>query len=146
MSKTWKWILGILVGLFIVALIAAPFIWRSTMLANVDTNRLGVPRAWDVPRNNGRAFDNWNRHPMLAIGRSAMPFGGLFMGLGMLLSLIVPAGILFAIIYGAVRLAIKNGQTTLPPAVAPPATHPCPKCGFAVQAGWKHCPECGTKQ
>jgi hypothetical protein len=146
MSKTWKWILGILAVLIIVALIATPIIIRSTVLANRSAGNLVLPPAWDGPRSNGRAFQDWNRHPMMVVGRNVSPFGSLFMGFGMLLSLIVPAAILFAIIYGAVRLAIKNNATVLPQAVAPPVTHPCPACGFAVQAGWKHCPECGAEQ
>ncbi|MGQ9834113.1 MAG: hypothetical protein ACUVRJ_10020 [Candidatus Villigracilaceae bacterium] len=147
MSKTWKWILGIVAVLLVVTFLATPFLLRSALPASAANRPLVQPRAWDGFKSNGRPFNDWNRHPArVPFSRDYLPFGGLFRGLGMLLSLVLPAAVLFGIIYGAVRLALKNSQTILPPAVAPLLTHPCPKCGFAVQTGWKHCPACGAEQ
>lgn len=147
MSKTWKWLLGIVAVLLVVTLLATPFILRSALPANAPNRALVQPRAWDGFKSNGRPFNDWKHHPeMMPFSRNYLPFGGLFMGLGMLLSLVIPAAVLFGIIYGAVRLALKNSQTILPPAVAPRPTHPCPKCGFAVQTDWKYCPACGAEQ
>lgn len=140
MSKTWKWILGILIALAIVALIAAPFILRATVRFPANADNFPPARAWD--RVPGRGLDNWNRHPMMFNG-GFFPFGGLFMGVGMLLSLLVPAGILFLVIYGAVRLALKNSP---PPVVPASGLHPCPDCGYLLQPNWKHCPQCGKQQ
>lgn len=147
MSKTWKWILGIVVVLLVVTLLATPFLLRSALPASAANRPLVQPRAWDGFKSNDRPFNDWDCHPaMMPFSRDYLPFGGLFMGLGMLLSLVIPAAVLFGIIYGAVRLALKNSQMTFPPAVAPPPTSPCPKCGFAVQTGWKYCPACGAEQ
>lgn len=142
MSKTWKWIIAVLVVLAVVALIAAPFILRGALLSS-SARAMAQAHGWDGPPM-GRPFDNWQRHPMSASG--FLPFGGLFMGLGMLLSLAIPLGLLFGVIYYAVRLALKNSLPVVaPPPAAPAATHPCPKCGYPLEYGWKFCPDCGKK-
>jgi len=64
------------------------------------------------------------------------PLGGLWMGFGMLLAWIIPLGILFLVIYGAVRLANR--------ADPPAPSQTCANCGKSVQTGWKNCPHCGA--
>lgn len=148
MNRTWKWILGIVIVLVVTALIVTPFVLGRNMVAGMNYGMRALPqdRNWNDGPMMGRGNNNWSRHPMMG-GYGFYPFGGLFMGIGMLLGLIIPLGLLFAVVYGAARLAVKNGlPQAAPAAAAPPATHPCVKCGYPLQEGWKHCPECGERQ
>lgn len=115
MKNNWKWIVGVVIGLLV--LFALPFVFRSFG----DYGMMG-------------GYGSGYRHSMMG-GFDFMRFGGL-MGSGMLLAWIVPLGLLFGVVYGAVRLANKaNGDI-------PSAT--CSECGQEVQVDWKNCPYCGT--
>lgn len=116
MKNNWKWIVGVI--LLLVIMFALPFLWRAIFGYSYG----GMMRS---------GSSNWG-HPMMG----GWGVGGLFLGLGMLLMWIVPLGLLFLIIYGAVRLA--NQPNTLVMA------HSCGNCGKSVQADWKNCPYCGT--
>lgn len=116
MKNNWKWILG--ASLVVLAVLALPFLFRNFGFYGMM---------------NG--FSGW-RHPMMG-GYGFLPFGGFLMGLGMLLMWIIPLGLLFLVVYGAVRLA--SGPGTSVPAQA------CPNCGKAAQADWKNCPHCGIE-
>jgi hypothetical protein len=116
MKNTWKWIVGTVVILAL--LFALPYLLRAF------TGYEGMM---------GR-YTGWH-HPMMG-GYNYSPLGGLWMGIGMLLAWIIPLGILFLVIYGAVRLA-NRPDTPLP-------SHPCANCGKGVQADWKNCPYCGA--
>jgi hypothetical protein len=115
MKPVWKWVLGILAVLLVVALL-------------FGIGYLGFGHRAGIVRGGDGGF------PMMG-GRGFSPFGGLFMGLGMLLMLTIPVGLLFVTIYGAVRLAIHHSH----PAQA------CANCGKPVQDEWKACPHCGKK-
>ena len=118
MKNTWKWIVGVVLVLTI--MFALPFLWRAIL-------------GYSYGGMMGNGYGYW-RHPMMGYGYS--PFGGLFMGFGMLSMWIVPLGLLFLVIYGAVRLANKPRLPT--------ATQACANCGKATQADWKNCPYCGA--
>ena len=118
MNKTWKWIIGVIVVL--VVLFALPtllwgFFGHGGMMAG--------------------GYDDWG-YPMMG-GYNHSPFGGIFMGFGMLLVWALPLALLGLVVYGAVRLANKSGT--------PIQMQTCTNCGKPTQAGWKNCPHCGTE-
>ena len=129
MSKTWKWILGISLGLVI--LVGLGFVLTSSF-------GYGHMSAWSQAPYGGRPMMDDNgfrgRHPMMGYGFS--PLGGIIMGLGMLLIWTIPLGILFLVIYGAVRLAIRPGRIH--------STMACSNCGKPAQEDWNTCPYCET--
>lgn len=105
MSKTLKWILGITLGLVILAgvgFLAANFFGYGHM------SFWGGPAYYGHPMMDGYSFDNrspmdgfWNfRHPMMG-GRGFGIFGMPFLFLGGLLRLIFPLGVLVLVAYFA---------------------------------------------
>ncbi len=109
MSKTWKWILGILLVLALVgALFAIGFMWQTRMGIGQGWNT-PFDRDWNHPMMGQRG--NW-QHPMMG-GRGFIPFGGFFL-LGGLVKLIL----FFGLIYGAYWLGRRNARITLDPAPA----------------------------
>jgi hypothetical protein len=178
MKTVWKWIIGIVVVLVIVAvLVGGVFVLRSHMLnAAGFATRLTRPvpqlpgnRQLPAPNTNNGNGNNGNgvrRFPgmmpfgngswgmrgmhmggfgMLGFGRM-MPFGGFFGGL-------VSLGFLALIVLGIIWLVRNLRKPTAPvavvaaesPVVPQIATHPCQKCGEAVQEDWKFCPHCGKR-
>jgi hypothetical protein len=126
MSKTWKWILGITLGL--VLLVAVGFAAASFF-------GFGHMSFWGGPAYSGHPMmDNYGfgdraprggyqnfRHPMMG-GRGFYPFGGFFF-LGGLLRLIFPLAVLAAVGYFAYQKGKKDGaaEAAAPPSrVAPP--------------------------
>ncbi len=137
MSKTWKWILGILAVLIVVAVVVAGvFVWRNqtAMMAKVRTapfsQRPVAPnpngQATPVPNspngatrpygfNGPYGFRNNNRGPMggwgergpMMGGRGYSQFGG-FMPFGMM-----PFGMGFFFLGGLLRLIIPLGILAL---------------------------------
>jgi zinc-ribbon domain len=170
MRKVWKWVIGIVVVLVIVAvLVGGAFLLRSRFANIVSVARPNNP-GFQVPGNgNGqrglpgpfpgmRPFDNggWGGYGMHMRGRGMMgfgwwmPFGGL---IGGVFGLVFLALVVLGIIWLVNRLR-KPAMVTSPaapvvaaaPAAPLAATHPCSRCGEPVQEGWKHCPNCGKKQ
>ena len=109
MKLNWKWIVGIVIVLAL--LFALPFVFRGLFGYNSYGHMMGGYGGWGM--------------------------GGLFMGFGMLLMWAIPLGLLFLIVYGAVRLANKPN--------APTVAQTCANCSKPVQADWKNCPYCGTE-
>lgn len=164
MKKIWKWILGILIVLVVVAgLVGLAFVVRNRMInanlqpgygfqpqqrGNIQPQGGNVqPRGWNGPMMRGG--DGFGR-PMMG-GRGfrfshfgRMPFGFLFGGLMGL----IPLALLALVIYGAYRIGKGSVKPAAIAATSTPgiATHACKKCGTAVQDGSKFCPECGKKQ
>ena len=130
MSKTWKWTLGVTLGLII--LVGLGLVLTSYW-------GYGHMSAWNQSPYGARPMmDDYGfrgRHPMMGYGFS--PFGGIFMGLGMLMIWTIPLGLLLLVIYNAVKLANKPN--------APVVAQSCGNCGKAVQSEWKNCPYCGTE-
>jgi hypothetical protein len=171
MKKVWKWIIGIVVVLVVLAvLVGGAFLLRNRMM-NVAGFATSITRP--VPQlpgnqqppagNNGNGvrrfpgmmpFGNGNYGGrgmymgggMLGFGRMNL-FGGLFGGL-------ISLGILVLIVLAIIWL-VNNLRKPMAPAVVavaagspvPPvvSTHPCQKCGEPVQADWNFCPNCGKK-
>jgi len=168
MKTVWKWIIGIVIVLVVLAIVVGgAFLLRSRMM-----NVAGVlPRmARPVPQvpgnqqqpgtNNGNGvrrypgmmpFGNgaWGMRGMRGFGMMGiggmMPFGGFFGGL---VSLGLLALIVLAIIWLVRNLrkpmaavAVASGN----PAAPAGRTHSCIKCGEPLQENWKFCPNCGEK-
>jgi hypothetical protein len=165
MKKVWKWIIGIVVVLVVVAaLVGGAFLMR-----NHYANLFGIARvnrSMQVPGHNwgNRNFperspymqpfgnDGWGGHGMFMRRPGMMPFGGF---IGVLFSLGILALVVMGIIWLVERLrspkvtAAPVASATAVEPVAPAApvveVHPCPKCGEPVQEDWKHCPHCGKR-
>ena len=115
MSKTWKWILGIAIGLVVLAgvgFVAANYFGFGHMAYYGRTAYSGHPMMDDYGFG-ARGF----RQPMMG-GRGFYPFGGFFF-LGGLLRLIFPLGILALVGYFSYRAGKKAGMND--------ATHNVPK-------------------
>ena len=142
MKTVWKWILGIVLGLVVLALIlGAVFMARSHMVLRAfDRDVRGF--GWDGRGYGMMPFGMYSMH-----GFGMMPFGGIFGGL---LSLGFLALVVMGIIWlvRSLRRPVHVETPVVNPAVVTPpaATHACPKCGNPVQEDWKHCPNCGKKQ
>jgi hypothetical protein len=67
--------------------------------------------------------------------------------LGMGLMWILPVGILFLVVLGAVSLINNLTHPTNPNLPIPPAAsgRVCQNCGKSAQADWSVCPHCGQK-
>jgi hypothetical protein len=149
MKKVWKWILGIVIVLVVVAvLVGAAFTLRSSFGVERYTLR-GDPQ---LQTRNDQNFGpmmghGWNlRGPMM--GRGITRFGGGMMFFGGLMML-GPLVVLGLLIYGAYWLGKRKVTpvAVVTPAPVAPATplRTCPKCGYSVNDGWNHCSNCGKK-
>ena len=113
MSKTWKWILGIVLVLALVsAMFAIGFMWQSHMSTGLGRT-MPFEQNWNSPMQRG----DWNQqnpgnqrnHPMMN-SRGFAPFGG-FAVLGGLVRL----ALFFGLLYGAYWLGRRNARITLDP-------------------------------
>jgi hypothetical protein len=173
MKTVWKWVIGVVVVLVILAVVVGgAFLLRSHLMNIVGVARLTRPgtqvpgnRQLPAPNNgtngtNGNGvrrfpgmmpfgFGNWGGRGMymsggmLGLGRM-MPFAGFFGGL-------ISLGVLVLIVLAIIWLVRNLRKPVAPVAVVNPvapaaAAHPCQKCGEPVQADWQFCPHCGEKQ
>ena len=130
MKNIWKWILGILV---IVAVLATPFILHYTLgekfdfvwARSFDHGRGPIDgfRGWDHPKMHG--FEGWRHSPMMGWRGHGFGFFGPFLFLGGLAKLIFFG----ALLYGAYWLGKRNARITLDPAQITPTPAPAPKRG-----------------
>jgi len=124
MSKTWKWILGIVLGLVILAgvgFLAANFFGFGHMSFWGRPAYYGHPMMDDYGFGNRAPMDDFRnfRHPMMG-GRGFYPLGGFFL-LGGLLRLIFPLGVLALVAYFSYRAGKKAGMNV---ALATPKSEP----------------------
>jgi hypothetical protein len=171
MKKVWKWVIGIVIVLVVVAaLVGGAFLLRNRF-ANVVAIARSAQPGIQVPGNGRLPFNNRGdgqrgngQYPMMPFGNYGgrgmpmhrmgfgwgMPFAGLF---GCLFGLVILGLLIWGIVW-LVRRGRKPAVVAAPVApvveaapVAPAvAVHPCSKCGEPVQEGWKHCPNCGKRQ
>lgn len=149
MKNVWKWIIGIVLGLVILAvLVGVGFV----VLGNFHLYRA---QAQVSPRFSERGpgmmpyggYGYQMRGPgMMGYGFGRMPFAGFFGGLLCL-------GFLALVVLGSIwlvrRLRTPNPVVVVPavtPAAMPAAiVNPCKKCGRSLQGDWMICPYCGNK-
>ncbi len=133
MSRTLKWVLGILAVLVIVAIAAgAVLVWqnRAQLMASqrpfaVQPNSPGAPGVPNFP-NGPRGFGNNGRNPMFGYGfRGPMMGGrGRFFGYGPfggLLRLVIPLVLLVLVAVIFYQLGKRAGLRRLEPVPAPPS-------------------------
>ena len=124
MKNAWKWILGILIILVIVAaLVAVPIVMRNYMLArtpNNAANALPQGRGWNMMpgygTRQGQGGFSGRSGPMMGVGRGFnrsfgggfSPFGFGFMFLGGFLRLI-PWILLALLFWGVYQLGRRSG-------------------------------------
>ena len=171
MNKTMKWILGILIGLLVVAVIAAlgwmvfshwnqnEWVYGMRSGRLWDTTPLKEERSLQMPSDGFHGFRSpgsqllpqfMPMHPGRAIsGRWVGFFGPLRLFGGALLCLGLPA----LLIVGLVLLLTRK-KISQPPPIPPTApvqsapdglANSCASCSRQVQAEWTHCPFCGNK-
>lgn len=127
MKKVWKWILGILGVLALLAvLIGVPLLMHNAF-------GYGVARFdYDGPQvmMGGRGFYGHGMFPMM---------GGMMFLMGF--RWLIPLLLVGLVVYGAYRYGKRHSLPAAP--AAPQQT--CPKCGQPVQPGWNNCASCGKK-
>ena len=153
MKKVWKWIIGIVLVLVVLAiLVGVGFLVRNNFhvyRAESLTSRGFSERGpWMMPYGG---FGHMRGPGMMGFGR--MPFVGLFGGL---LSL----GFLALVVLGIIWLvrSLRTPKAVVVSAVEPAAepteisaatpaaiVNPCKRCGRPLQDEWKVCPHCGKK-
>jgi len=153
MSKALKWILGILIGIIVVgALVAVGFAFYTHWFGMDGRVVTHMVTPWGDER-----IQPWRDMPMHPYGRlpnvRVYRFSPLAFIAGGLLRLGLLALVVLGIIF-LVRSLWRPGQAGVTPAQvievpqqqetpsAAPTPAACPNCGFTVQAGWKHCPNC----
>lgn len=148
MSTTAKWIIGILIGLLILAALAVFGFLIFIRFSGVG----GMIGFHSVRPFEGRVFPQqpFNRLPNQRIV-SFLPLG-FFFG-----RLIFPAFLLMIVIVGIILLfsllrsrrpAAASITSTLPVQTPAPVQAPsrnCPNCERLVQDDWSHCPYCGAE-
>lgn len=138
MRKVWKWIIGIVVALVILAIVAgvAMMFLRPHLMGG---------SAWYGP--GARVRGPWMMMPfghggyMMRGFGWMMPFGGLFGGF-------ITLGILTLAVLGIVWLVRRVAAPQTSPAAQQtpaPVQATCKRCGKPVEAGWVACPHCGKK-
>lgn len=157
MQTFWKWILGILIALVVIAALVGFGFWvYSRWTGNVwmAAPWRGAPQVppkdWDDFRDWGRRMPMFPYHmPYMMAPNNRL---GWIFPVGLILGGLFQLGLLALIVIGVVALV----RAVFPPrpaagAAAPPPSPAiaeplpaCPKCGYAIQPGWKHCPNCGS--
>ena len=147
MSKGLQWLIGIGVVLVVAAVIAAG-------LAPYVLPRLGLAAAPQFVGPMGMYGQHMPFRPGFMFGLGGrMPFMGFFGLAGCIGPLLLAGLIVWAITLLGRRPAPYAPQMPMAPAApaAPPvpaqvpaAQAVCANCGQPLQAGWRHCPNCGT--
>ena len=155
MSRTWKWIVGILVGLLVVAVIIAIPFGMHQLARNYSQEfpARGYERGFEnnfgpgmMERGGGPGSFYWhhsmmNRHPDFA-GPMAYGSGFFFFGI---FRLLIPLAIVGLAIYGVVALFRRKPSPAVTAEAAPAdPTRTCASCGKPAQDDWKNCPYCGS--
>jgi uncharacterized membrane protein len=140
MKTFWKWIIGIVLALVVLAvLVGVGFAFRTGYMGcgvrAFDSFDRTTVREYGMMSYDGTAR-SYGMMPYGGMTHSVgmMPFGGFFGGL-------VQLGVLTLIVLGIVWLV----RSLRKPAAVPAALAACGKCGKVVQPDWNHCPSCGKK-
>jgi predicted RNA-binding Zn-ribbon protein involved in translation (DUF1610 family) len=145
MKKAWKWILGIVIGLIIVAVLVTIGFMAFNRWGNVH---------WMMETRNFRPFGGEREmpvHPYSMMPRQ-MVIG--FSPLRLIGGLLFYAVLAFLVVLGVISLVRGNFKSQKPTAVSAQVSTPvveeikmnaCPNCGHVIQQDWSHCAYCGNK-
>ena len=144
MKKVWKWLIGIVIGLVVLAvLIGVGFmVFSHTHAVRIEN---GNARGWSqqdpgmMPNYYG--FNGHMGGPRMMDRGGIMPFGGFIAGL-------ICLGILALVVIGIimlVRYLRKTSTVPVPASVPAVSMTTCKKCGKPIQSDWQNCPYCGKK-
>jgi len=142
MKKVWKWIIGIVLGLVVLAvLIGVGFMLRSNFHVYRAEARVFPDFSERGPGMMPYGGFGYHMRGPGRMGFGLMPFSGFIRGLFFL-------GFLALVVLGIIWLV--RCLRTLKPVQAPVAMpaeviNPCKKCGRPIQNDWKICPYCGKK-
>ncbi|HSF83729.1 MAG TPA: zinc ribbon domain-containing protein [Anaerolineales bacterium] len=144
MKTSTKWIIGIVLGLIVLAIIVT--------IGYVAFNRWGGP-VWVMRSPGIHPWEGGRGMPM-------QPFRGIpnqrfigFFPLRLIGGGLIFTGVLALIVLGIIALARSLGKPQSGGLTAAPTTvtattqdseHECPNCKRMVQDDWLHCPYCGT--
>ncbi len=134
MKMIWKWIIGIALGLVVVAVLAGAAFMFRTGFRGCGIQGWGGS-GWNERGRDMMPFGDWQvRVPgMVGFGGMMSPFRGLLSGLILL-------GVMVLIVLGIIWLV----RTLYHPHPAL-TDHACLKCNQPLQPGWNNCPYCGTR-
>ncbi len=130
MSNVLKWILYVLLGLVILAVIAG-----------IVFAVFGGGFGYAMMRPGIRMMQPYGYSYHMGISPVRAIFGGL-LGLGIFILIIIGIVALISALVRGNRSVVYN-QPAQPAASAAPVK-PCPNCGKLTQEDWKNCPYCGT--
>jgi hypothetical protein len=137
MKSIWKWIIGIVLGLIVLAALVGGALMLRGYFPMHARPELGLPgwhmRGEGFPGNMMRGY-KMHGYGMMGYG-PGIPFGGF-------LGWLFPLGFLALLVLGIVWL-VRSLNRPRPMAVE---THACANCGKPIQADWRNCPHCGKKQ
>jgi hypothetical protein len=147
MKNAWKWILGIILGLSIVALTVLPFFMR-----------LGIRMMPNVQRFGERGFRGFHMDGPFGMMGGGYMGGGMWGGLMAIRMVVLPLlviALLVLISYwiGNARRQKISAQVPAQPVIQEPlpvvasveAEKHCKSCGKHLETEWMTCPFCGTK-
>jgi hypothetical protein len=145
MSKTWKWILGIVIVLLLLAAFGgASFVAmraynigaaRAAQASQNGSQSAGNPGNWRMPMHGNyggyqmpyhqRGFGG-DGYPRMGVrgGFGMMPFGMGFFWLGGLFRLIIPLGMIALVLFLGYQWGKRAGDRRAMPAAAPVETAP----------------------
>jgi hypothetical protein len=144
MKKVWKWIIGILLGLVVLAVLIGVGLMVRGNFHSYRAEAL-VPRGFSERGPEMMPYNEFGLHMrgpgMMGYGYGLMPFGGFIGGLFWLVFL---ALVVLGIIWLVRRLSTPK-LVEAPAAMPVVVATPCKKCGKPIQEDWKVCPYCGKK-
>jgi hypothetical protein len=142
MKKGWKWVIGIVLGLVILAvLLGVGLMVRGNFHA--DRVEAWDRRGYDLRGPGMMPYGGYGYHmrgPGM-MGYGVMPWGGIIGGL-------FSIGFLALLVLGIVWLIrglSKPAPVAAPVELSAATVNSCKKCGNPLQAEWKVCPHCGRR-
>jgi TRAP-type C4-dicarboxylate transport system permease small subunit len=151
MSKTWKWIIGIVIGLLVLAVIIAIPFGMHQLAGNYSQQYPargfdrdlgpGMMGRWGGSDNFYWHYGMMNRNPGF-VGPMSFGFGYFAFGI---FRLLIPLAVVGLAIYGVVALFRRKSSPAVTAETVPAVpTRTCASCGKPAQDDWKNCPYCGS--
>jgi hypothetical protein len=157
MKKVWKWIIAIVLGLVVLAVLVGVgfLVWGNFHGMRLQSFEPRIPyqRGPGMMPFGGYGYDHMRGPGMMSYGWRMNPLGGFIGGLFSLgfLALLV-LGIIWLVrslrtqkqVVAPVAASNENPVGT-PVELASSVSNPCKRCGQPLQDDWKVCPHCGKK-